>query len=66
MLLTITATYKDKNGTVRTSTFSAFATGSARIEGAYSAITTKVKADFFDCDSSRSATCNVTATAAPK
>ena len=66
VLMTLTIRYKDKNGTVRTSSFSSFATGAARVEGAYSAITTSVKAEYFDCDSSRSATCQITASAAPK
>jgi hypothetical protein len=66
VLLSIKITYKDKSGVRRSSTYDAFATGTAKVEGTYSPITTTVTADYFDCDPSRSATCTVTAQASPK
>jgi hypothetical protein len=63
----ITATYKDSEGVLRTVDFSLFAgpTG-GNIDGAYTA--TSVRADFHykDCDPNRNASCDVTVTASPK
>ena len=66
VLLSTTITYKDKSGALQTASYDAFATGSSKVTGTYSAITTSVTADYFDCDASRSATCLSTAIAHPK
>jgi hypothetical protein len=66
VLLTVTVSYKDRGGVRRTVTSSSFSTSSLVVQGTYSAITTSVRAQFFNCDSSRSATCEVTAFANPK
>jgi hypothetical protein len=64
--LTITVSYKDKGGVRRTAVSNGFATSSLQIGGVYSGITTSVRADFFGCNPSASATCNTTAVANPK
>jgi hypothetical protein len=65
-LLTVTVSYKDRGGIQRTVTTSSFSTTNIVVQGTYSAIATSVRAQFFRCDSSRSATCEVTAFANPK
>jgi hypothetical protein len=64
--MTITVSYLDKNGVRRESSTSSFGTSVLQVGGTYSGITTSVHANWFDCDSSASATCEATATANPK
>jgi hypothetical protein len=66
VVLISTISYKDRGGVRRTVTSSGFATGNLTAQGTYSAISTSVTAEYFNCDSSRSATCKVTAVANPK
>jgi hypothetical protein len=66
VLLTITTSYNDKSGVRRTTTSSAFATSTLKVEGTYPTISTTVTASYFNCDSSRSATCTIATQAAPK
>jgi hypothetical protein len=66
VLLTVTVSYKDRDGVRRTVSSSGFSTSDLTVQGTYSAISTSVRAQYLDCDASQSATCEVTAVANPK
>ena len=66
VLLTVTISYKDRDGVRRTVTSSGFSTSNLRAEGTFSAISTSVRAQYLNCDANQSAACDVTVTANPK
>jgi hypothetical protein len=62
----LVVTYKDTSGRVQTSDVGANALTGGRIGGAATSVNATLTVTFFNCDASRSATCSVVATAAPK
>jgi hypothetical protein len=66
-LLEVVATYKDENGKTRSAAFAVFnQTSSGIIQGAYTAPTVTLTAEYFNCDPEQSNNCSVTVTASPK
>jgi hypothetical protein len=66
VLLTVTISYKDRDGVPRTVTSSGFSTSNLQAQGTYSAISTSVLAQYLNCDANQSASCEVTVTSNPK